>query len=197
MYKIYSTKGFIVDKKDHGSDNLSYLIFSEKFGFISAKAYSVRSEKSKMSNFLQSMNLCNLSLTKGKGGWVITGGNLIDSIYYNYGKEAASVFTKVLNLMYRLSIKEEAQARLFKTLEKSADFLSLNKENSQEYTSELDIFLHINLLDDFGYLNKNQIERGVGYNIVDSGFNFEMINKIKENKDFLTKKINESLLEIH
>ncbi len=189
MYKIYDTKGFIVGKRDLGSDDLSYYIFTEEFGFITAKAYSVRLEKSKMSKFLQSLNLCNLSLTKGKGGWVITGGGLLHSIYYGNSPDSAVLYKKIFNLISKLSVREESQKETFKIIESSLDFM---KGKNSDYLTEIELFLNIKVLSDFGYINMNQISLKTD-DLFNKGLSFQLLDKIKENKVFLVKKLNESL----
>lgn len=190
MYKIYDTKGFVVEKRDSGSDDLSYYIFTKDFGYISAKAYSVRLEKSKMSNFLQSLNLCNLSLTRGKGGWVLTGGSLIYSIYYKNGQDAAVFYRKLFGLITRLSIREEEQSNLFRIIESSLASLD------QVEMPILEVFLYIKVLNEFGYINIDQIVRKIGEEILKENLSSGLILKIKENNDFLVQKVNESLSQM-
>lgn len=110
-YAIYSTRGWILGSAPTGEASKIYILYTEDFGLIRAKAQSVRLITSKLRYSLEDYSYCNFSLVRGKELWRLTGAQKLDGEV----KEPL-VRARVLNLVRRLVQGEEKNEKLFAAL---------------------------------------------------------------------------------
>ncbi|MDO8579389.1 MAG: recombination protein O N-terminal domain-containing protein [bacterium] len=137
-YAVYSTRGFILGSAPTGEASKIYLIYTEDFGLVRARAQSVRLLTSKLRYNLEDYSFGTFSLVRGREIWRLTGTEKID---LPQKQKFSLVRARVLNLVKRLVQGEEKNEKLFKTL------LSVTEREMSEPL----ILAHI--LDALGYLN--------------------------------------------
>ena len=112
-YAVYSTQGFILGSTPAGEASKIYLIYTEDFGLVRARAQSVRLLVSKLRYNLEDYSFGTFSLVRGREIWRLTGTEKID---LPREQKFSLVRARVLNLVKRLVQGEEKNEKLFKTL---------------------------------------------------------------------------------
>lgn len=148
-YAVYSTKGFILGSAPSGEASKTYLLYTEDFGLVRARAQSVRLLASKLRYNLEDYSFAVFSLVKGKEFWRLTGAEKIFS-----PKEHPEVSARVLNLVRRLVQGEEKNGKLFKVL------LSMTESKISEPVMLGDI------LDALGYLEMSTLRHAGEKNLI-------------------------------
>jgi DNA repair protein RecO len=110
-YAVYSTRGFILGSSPSGEASKIYLLYTEDFGLVRARAQGVRLITSKLRYNLEDFSFGSFSLVKGKEVWRLTGALKID-----LQPKFSTVRARVLNFVKRLVQGEEKNEKLFKTL---------------------------------------------------------------------------------
>ncbi len=78
MYHIHLTKAFVINKQSTKDDDASIIFLTEDFGLIRAYTYGLRKMKSKLRFTFQIGNHCEVALVRGKAGWQVTNGILLE-----------------------------------------------------------------------------------------------------------------------
>ncbi|MDP1625349.1 MAG: recombination protein O N-terminal domain-containing protein [bacterium] len=122
-YRIYSTKGFLLWSTPSGETSKTYLIYTEDFGLIRARAQGVRLLASKLRYSLTDYSFLSLSLVRGKEFWRITGAAPETPVALaTTGSDAApsramqNARARIFSLTKRLVQGEEKNDRLFAAL---------------------------------------------------------------------------------
>ena len=110
-YAVYTTRGFILGSSPTGEASKLYVLYTEDFGLIRAKAQGVRLVQSKLRYNLEDYSFCTISLVRGKEFWRITG-----AVSDTSPKETVILRARVLNLVRRLVQGEEKNEKLFEAL---------------------------------------------------------------------------------
>lgn len=120
-YRIYSTRAFILSSAPSGETSKTYLIYTEDFGLIRARAQGVRSLASKLRYNLSDYGFVTVSLVRGKEFWRLTGAISAVGIAADGVKgihpELNLARARILNLIKRLVHGEEQNSVLFSSLE--------------------------------------------------------------------------------
>ncbi len=119
-YAVYSTRGFILGSTPTGEASKIYLIYTEDFGLVRARAQSVRLLVSKLRYNLEDYSFGTFSLVRGRELWRLTGAER------DLPESLSLVRARVLNLVKRLVQGEEKNEKLFKIL------LSVTKKEMRE-----------------------------------------------------------------
>jgi DNA repair protein RecO len=187
VYSITHTKGIILKSHDLGEKDLFLSIFTRDLGHIYARVSGVRDLKSKHRYSVQEHSLVNLALVKGKTGWRITGTSLLKSFYFDFPAEVETnlfkreVTLKILSLVKRLYLGEEANEKIFEDLLLGLE--KIIKANTKEEIENMEAETVVRFLYDLGYVEDHEIVK----NIFDFGF-FD-----NEDKMLLRKIINNSI----
>lgn len=122
MYEKYQTDALILRSYERGEADRVYAIFTHDFGFLWARCAAVRRESSKMRYALQPGSRASISLVRGNRGWRIVGTAALSRID---PKERSAVhsFTRIAQLLERLSAGEEANQYLFAVLREAHEAL--------------------------------------------------------------------------
>ncbi|MEK7607351.1 MAG: recombination protein O N-terminal domain-containing protein [Patescibacteria group bacterium] len=110
-YAVYSTRGFILGSTPRGEASKIFLIYTEDFGLVRARAQSVRLLASKLRYNLEDYSFGTFSLVRGREIWRLTGAEKLD-----LPELFSLVRARVLNLVKRLVQGEEKNEKLFKIL---------------------------------------------------------------------------------
>lgn len=148
-YRHYHTVGLVIGHQMKGEANRLYQILTPDFGLIQVLAQGVRLEKSKLRYNLQNYYLANINLIRGREYWRLVGAEKFgsaNSIQINF-------FRKISSVLLRLIHGEESNPVIFSDLSQAWELLS-DIENKPEVVrlEDLEIFILIRLLANFGYL---------------------------------------------
>lgn len=190
MYSKLSTQAIILKTDDIGEKDVFLSIFTREYGFLFAKAIGVRTPSSRLRFALQSMTLSYVSLVHGKTGWILTNATYLNSYYFESKKVIQKqTITKILHLLGRLYIGEEANLELFDFLETHLNKALQNVVDAEEL-KDLEIFIVFKLLEKLGYIEKHDdvkiLARGDEYDEKISHY-------IKENRTKIMPFINSAI----
>lgn len=113
-YRIYTTRGFTLGSAPSGETSKTYLIYTEDFGLIRARAQGVRTLASKLRYNLVDYSFLTLSLVRGKEFWRITGAMPTQEPIVSRALPAARA--RIFAVAKRLVHGEERNDRLFAVL---------------------------------------------------------------------------------
>ncbi|MEK7163202.1 MAG: recombination protein O N-terminal domain-containing protein [Patescibacteria group bacterium] len=139
-YAVYSTRGFVLGSAPSGEASKIYLIYTEDFGLVRARAQSVRLLVSKLRYNLEDYSFGIFSLVRGREIWRLAGAEKLD-----LPKSSFLICARVLNLTKRLVQGEEKNEKLFKSL------LSMTKREISEP------LILACVLDALGYLDAGRL----------------------------------------
>jgi len=143
-YSIYTTRGFIINSMPSGEASKIYIIYTESFGLIFARAQGVRLISSKLKHSLNDYNFVNVSLVKGKEFWRLTN---VENI--SVRKDNILIKAKILSLVRRLVFGEEKNDHLFSAL--------LDLENETVDLKNMEVSCLVKVLSSLGYLDSNSL----------------------------------------
>lgn len=69
---MYTTKAFILGRRERGEADYQFLLFTESFGYISATAQGVRKARAKLKGHLEPLTKTEVSLVQAKSGYRLT-----------------------------------------------------------------------------------------------------------------------------
>jgi DNA repair protein RecO len=190
MYSKLSTQAIILKSEDVGEKDVLLSVFTREYGFVFAKATGVRTSSSRLRFSLQSMTLCFVSLVHGKTGWILTNATFLKSYYFESDKIIQKqTIIKILHLLGRLYIGEEANIELFDFLEEKLNILSDSKLNSDDI-KQLEIFVVFKLLEKLGYVEDHTDVKPL---LKTEEYTEDIQKYIRENKDKITPFINSAI----
>jgi DNA repair protein RecO len=156
MYSKLSTQAIVLKSEDVGEKDVLLSLFTREFGFVYAKATGVRTQSSRLRFALQPMTLCFVSLVHGKTGWILTNATFFKSYYFDSTRQIQKQITvKILHLLGRLYIGEEAHIDLFDFIEAKLNLI-LEAHLESEDIKQLEIFIVFKLLEKLGYVEDHK-----------------------------------------
>lgn len=190
MYSKLSTQAIVLKVDDVGERDVMLSLFTREFGFVYAKATGVRISSSRLRFALQSMTLCFASLVHGKTGWILTNATFIKSYYFdNEEYQKRQIINKILVLLGRLYIGEEAHPDLFDFLEEKLN-LFVSNDLKVENIKQLEVFVVFKMLEKLGYIENHVHIRPLSKT---EDFSEDMRVYIKENQKIITPFINNAI----
>lgn len=190
MYSKLSTQAIILKSEDQGEKDVFLSVFTREFGFVYAKATGVRTVSSRLRFSLQPMTLCFVSLVHGKTGWILTNATFLKSYYFESLKTSQKqTLTKILHLLGRLYIGEEADPELFDFIEQELNRAVAN-DFDVDQLKQLEIFIVFRILEQLGYVEKHQTVKPISNK---ASFSEEIQQYIEKNKDQITPFINAAI----
>lgn len=152
MYSITTTRAIVLKSFDSGEKDATISLFTKDLGQIYAKVSGIRDLNSKHRFALQEHSLVDVSLVSGKTGWKITSSNFIKSFYFETSEDEREVILKILNLVKRFYVGEEANEKIFDDLVFGFENLSKEDRSIEEVEAEI-VF---NFLNDLGYIEASR-----------------------------------------
>lgn len=129
MYQKYKTEAIVLRSYERGEADRIFALFTREFGFVWARASAVRRESSRMRYALQTGRRANISLVRGNRGWRLAGASAGSHIDVE-NKSGAAAFTRLAQLLERLTAGEEANHFLFEMLIEAQEALMREPRNS-------------------------------------------------------------------
>jgi DNA repair protein RecO len=190
MYSKLSTQALVLKIQDQGEKDVLVSLFTREFGFVYAKATGVRTQYSRLRFALQPMTLSFVSLVHGKTGWILTNATFLKSYYFESEKQfQKQTLTKIIHLLGRLYIGEEADSELFDFLEQELN-RSIQEEFDSEQLKQLEIFIVFRLLEKLGYIQEESTMKPI---LNKNSYTIEIGEYIKNNKEIITPFINQAI----
>jgi len=190
MYSKLSTQAIILKSEDVGEKDVFLSIFTREFGFVFAKATGVRTSSSRLRFSLQSMTLCFVSLVHGKTGWILTNATFLKSYYFESTKQIQKqTIIKILHLLGRLYIGEEAHAELFDFIEEKLDMIADGGMETEDI-KQLEVFIVFKLLEKLGYVEDHPTLKALSR---DDIYTEDIRAYIGENREHITPFINSAI----
>lgn len=134
-YQKYQTEALVLSSIERGEADKMYILYTEEFGLVRARATAVRKESSKMRYALQSASRSHVGLVRGKAGWRLAGASLRTGAS-GVPAEGLRAFMRLARLLERLVISEERNAYLFETMKEAHDMF-MKKETDERPIVEL------------------------------------------------------------
>ncbi|PIR44417.1 MAG: hypothetical protein COV10_04740 [Candidatus Vogelbacteria bacterium CG10_big_fil_rev_8_21_14_0_10_51_16] len=165
MYRIYTTRGFVVSGRPYGEASATLTLLTEDLGVVRARAQAVRGLASKLRYGLQSLSRGAFSLVRGREVWRLTSVSPCDQASQNYTTDfpkqrgltpfssfaTRALFARVLALVERLVHGEEEDRRLFALVEECHELLQEEGLSSVELRC-LELLITARILDHLGYI---------------------------------------------
>ncbi|MEY4440659.1 MAG: hypothetical protein RLY49_285 [Candidatus Parcubacteria bacterium] len=190
MYSKLSTQAIILKTEDQGEKDVFLSVFTREFGFVFAKATGVRTQSSRLRFALQPMTLCFVSLVHGKTGWILTNATFLKSYYFESLKQIQKqTLTKILHLLGRLYIGEEADPELFDFIEQELN-RAIVDDLDVDQLKQLEIFIVFRILEQLGYIEKHATVKPLSNK---TSYTQEIEEYIQKNKEQITPFINAAI----
>lgn len=190
MYSKLSTQAIILKSDDVGEKDVFLSIFTREFGFVFAKATGVRTQSSRLRFALQSSTLCFVSLVHGKTGWILTNATFLKSYYFDSEKQIQKqTITKILHLLGRLYIGEEANIELFDFIEEKLEHAS-NPDFDSNDLKQLEVFTVFKMLEKLGYVEDHVFVKPLAQS---DEYSSEVKTYIEHNRERITPFINSAI----
>ncbi len=190
MYQKYHTEALVLGSREIGEADRVYSLLTKDFGFIKARASSVRKEVSRMRYALQNYSHVNISLVRGKRGWRVAGASTIKSAVGD--KENISVFGRVSELTERLLAGEEENQYLFSALADAHD--ALMREGECPARATIEIVCVARILYALGYISTEAHATAL---FTHTAYSDEFLREAETIKDKLLSSINRAITETH
>lgn len=190
MYSKLSTQAIILKSEEQGEKDVLLSVFTREFGFVYAKATGVRTASSRLRFALQPTTLCFVSLVHGKTGWILTNATFLKSYYFESLKQSQKqVLTKILHLLGRLYIGEEADPELFDFIEQELN-RAVENEFDIEQLKQLEVFIVFRILEQLGYIEKHPIIKPISNK---TAYSQQIEEYIENNREQITPFINNAI----
>lgn len=190
MYSKLSTQAIILKSDDIGEKDVLLSIFTREFGFVFAKATGVRTVSSRLRFALQSHTLCFVSLVQGKTGWILTNATFLKSYYFDSIKQIQKqTITKILHLLGRLYVGEEANLELFDFIENKLELASSSDIDSKDL-KQIEVFTVFKLLEKLGYIEDHADVKPLARS---DEYSSEIKEYIEEHRERITPFINSAI----
>ncbi len=187
-YRIYTTEGIILGKKNVGEANQILHIFTRDLGLIRAAVQGVRKESAKLKNHVQLFSWAHVSCVRGKDTWRLTSATLLPAPYPNTVKEQLRLkhaYTDMTKLLRHFGVYDVPQPELYQFLRDV--FLYDAKHPQSEKTMRLIVPLII--LNTLGYLSREDALQALGTSLEESFVN--VVAHPKELKMIIEKTLSQ------
>ncbi len=189
-YHIYTTDGIILKRTPFGEANVLLHILTSDLGLIMASARSARLYVSKLRPALQEYASVTLSCVKGKGGWKITNAVSNGSFYFDTPDYAHKVLSQISFILMQMIQGELPQKELFQNIKNGLEFL---KDVEENYISDFEVLMVLRLLDNLGYVVKNNTTLV----FLNNDWSVDLLLETRKNKPILVGLINKALKASH
>ncbi len=181
MYPKYNTKSILIHSYLLAEDDRAFVLYTERFGLLHARAFSIRKEKAKLKGMLSAYLELDLTLIRGKAGWrIIELSGARCALRYIESSKLRDFF-KLLKFLLANSPKEEQSERLFDSLSSALSLLKMlsGKDRSAFYNALLyDILSALGYAErDFQFFSAGKFQRDL-YDLQKPKI-LERINKAK------------------
>lgn len=196
MYAIHRTQGFILESIQNGEADRRFIILTEAFGRIEARARSVRLERSKLRYGLSPYMLGTYALVRGKSGWHIVGSRDEENVFVQTAgaPQKRKVLEQLARLLTRMVAGEGKHEDLFHTTVTGLREL-LSRDVTQSDAIESVIVLRILYL--LGYVSAERQDGILASFLAHMAFDDELMYRARQERRTIVRAINTALAASH
>lgn len=188
MYQKYQTDALVLRGYERGESDRVYALFTREFGLVWAKASAVRRENSRQRYALQNGSRSLVSLVRGNRGWRLAGASA-ETVISAHKTSGVRAFTRIGNLLERLSAGEEQNPYLFDTL--SEAHASLMRE-ADELHGVIELVTVARMLFALGYLSQEAFGTAL---FAETAFTETGLRTVQDVQQKLLSSVNKALSE--
>ncbi len=153
-HTIYSTEAIVLNRIDTADVDLTLWLLTRDLGLVVAKATGVRKESAKMRNYLQTFDLLNVALVRGRYIWRLTGAESYTQRVDKLTGKALINFANISNFLRRMTIPE-GSVDLYRLLVNVRKELTLAK--SDKDLKQIEVLAMAKILIQLGYMPNNTL----------------------------------------
>ena len=115
-YRMYSTEGIVLGKKNIGEANQILHIFTKDLGLVRAVATGVRLEKAKLKNHIQLFSWISMQCVRGKDTWRLTSAGTLADRYPNSVDDRLklkNIYIDITKLLRHFGVYDVPQKELY------------------------------------------------------------------------------------
>ncbi|MBI2096187.1 MAG: recombination protein O N-terminal domain-containing protein [Candidatus Taylorbacteria bacterium] len=152
MYRIYETKGIVLETRPRGEAGASVTILTDKFGLVRAAAPGLRLSRSKLRFGLTTYSLSRLALVRGRDGWRVTDAAAAANLFFGLRSrpDDMRLLERLFTLLKRLTPEEGGESNLYRVICGAARFV-LRHHLSPEKGRILEALTALRILSELGY----------------------------------------------
>ncbi|OGG57898.1 hypothetical protein A2853_03125 [Candidatus Kaiserbacteria bacterium RIFCSPHIGHO2_01_FULL_55_17] len=188
MYQKYYTEALVLGSRERGEADRVFVLYTEDFGLVYARASAVRKETSRMRYALQHFSRARVALVRGKHGWRL-GGATIEEV--SESPEGIATFARIARLVLRLVAGEERNEYLFAALAEAHGVLM---KSGREAFATIEIVCVARTLFALGYLSSEALETAI---FTHTAYTGELLSEAETMRDKLLSSINRAIAETH
>lgn len=175
MYPKYQSKALLLASYPLKESDKAFVLFTERFGILHARAAAMRNEKSKLRQKSSGYFLLDTVLLQGKAGWRIVELSEPSLHLSNFDMQALLKIGDIFKILLRFVPKDEENKKLFELMLRFLNDMALSKDKKEIEEKSLLITHDILLLS--GYM-----KGGILYNTdTHKNYNFtELEQNIKK-----------------
>ncbi len=197
MYVIHRTQGFVLASFVSGEADRRYVILTEAFGRIEARARSVRLERSKLRYGLSPYTLGIYALVRGRSGWHIVGSHDEENFFSHtkQSRQKRKTIEHVAALLARLVVGEGKHEGLFASVLSGLRAL-VSCDTQQVEAVELVMVLRILYI--LGYISTEQ-QKGAALLpfVMNADFDEALLHAAQKDRQVIIRAINDALAASH
>lgn len=147
MRHKYETSAIVLGRSPLAESAALIALLTEEFGLVRARAEGLRKPGAKLAHALQTFDLSEVTLVRGKEGWRLSGALLSEHLFAKLPASARERAGRANGLFLRLMHGEGGDPALFSLWR---DFLQLLSELSEEEQDAAECFFALKLLRHLG-----------------------------------------------
>lgn len=113
MRHKYQTKAVVLGRSPLAESAALIALLTEEFGLVRARAEGLRKPGAKLAHALQTFDVCDVTLVRGKEGWRLSGAVLEEQLFFRLTRAARVRAGRVNGLFLRLVPGEGVDTGLF------------------------------------------------------------------------------------
>lgn len=190
MHTLHTTNAFILGSFPHGESNRTYKLLTRERGLLYAHGQGVRELKSRNRYALQTGQMSEITLVRGREVWRITGAKVITeasippaSLIHKY---------KILHLIGGLLAQEDPVQEIFDVLRGGNDAFCTHAESTAPL---IEVVTMIRLMDKLGFMARPSKEPLLETFLDSYTISDDLLDKVAQHKRVLIQRINSALEE--
>ncbi len=190
-YRVYTTRGIVLKKKNSGEQNSFLYLLTEDLGLIIASARSTRSFRSKLKGLIEEFSYGDFSLVKGKNGWRLTNVSQEGNFFFEGEDHSKKTIAQISSVIIKMIQGEVEQSDIYNCVHRAFKFLTKCETVNTQLVEIVSVLRIMSLL---GYVESgNRVTNLVSGCEIDQN----LLNLVSENKIKLVGIINKAIKESH
>ncbi|MFZ2523560.1 MAG: DNA repair protein RecO [Minisyncoccia bacterium] len=188
-YRVYTTKGIVLKKKNSGEQNSFLYILTKDLGLIIASARSTRSSKSKLKGLIEEFSHGDFSFVKGKNGWHLTNVSENGNFFFQAPNHSRKTLAQMAAVLLKMIQGEEPHKEVYSTVVESFKFLT---EVTKDHIHIVEVLSVLRIMYELGYVRD---DNEVTDFLKNDDYSSEILQQGQDNKIKIVALINRALKE--